>query len=506
MFQECQYRSRPDLAPPKLSITIPSNRDKAAPGYLFVTPCALFDPAPNSGPEQPGAHIFRDDGDLVWSSLGYLGGWTANFQATRYKDRPVLQAFQGCLARKHAHAYGTPVLLDQSYQPVTMVQSLNKLISFHEFRIVNEKTALVQIQQPILADLTVYGGSKDQKWIVDDIFQEVDIETGETLFEGHPLKFADPSDSLVPLNLPYGTAPNQPWDFFHTNSVDKDPHGNYLVSGRHISTIYKLSGTDGSLLWRLSTANSSTSSFQPLNNLTFSYQHHARFRSCATSPDGAEIEAISFFDNAARSDKQTHGHPPEGTQMSSGKVVQLNHKQKTAELMAKYEAPDGGLSVGSQGNMQFLPNGNKFINWGVEGAVTEFDNDGRVLFHAFLDVADQRVQSYRGFKYEWEGRPREKIAVLAMRESRDGQDSMEVYVSWNGDTVTKVWKFFAEDEGKFQKIGSVERMSFETRLEVTGDKMTLFRGRDTRVFAVAMDRKGVEIGRSDAVEALRLDE
>lgn len=187
-----QFRSRPDLAPPKLNITIPAT-DEVSAGYIFVGPYPGFDGV-RAGPEQAAGYIFTNNGDMIWSSLGYLAGWVGNFQAVRYKGQPVLQAFQGYLDPFHGHGYGTPVLLDQSYRQVAELQSLtHKLVSIHEFKIVNEKTALVEIYQPTATDLTPYGGREDEQWIADGVFQEIDIETGKLIFEGHTLDFASPA-------------------------------------------------------------------------------------------------------------------------------------------------------------------------------------------------------------------------------------------------------------------------------------------------------------------------
>lgn len=162
-----QYRSRPDLSPPRLNITVPAG-DGIAPGYIFVGPY----PGVGGGPEQPAAYIFRNDGDLVWSGLGYLAGWAANIQVAEYQGRPVLQAFQGSVDVSHGHGFGSAVLLDQHYRQIEVVRSpTNKLLDLHEFRIVNGKTALVEIYQPIPYDLRPYGGADGQQWIVDGIIQ-----------------------------------------------------------------------------------------------------------------------------------------------------------------------------------------------------------------------------------------------------------------------------------------------------------------------------------------------
>jgi hypothetical protein len=45
-----------------------------------------------------------------------------------------------------------------------------------------------------------------------------------------------------------GLDPTLPWDYFHINSVDKDDAGDYLISARHTSTVYKFSGINGTIL------------------------------------------------------------------------------------------------------------------------------------------------------------------------------------------------------------------------------------------------------------------
>jgi hypothetical protein len=98
-FADDQYKSRPDLAPSKLNITIPAHKD-VAPGNILVGPCGSFE-GPRGGPEQAAAYIFRDDGDLIWSSFGHCPGFVANFQATKLFGQPVVHAFTGSLDSFH---------------------------------------------------------------------------------------------------------------------------------------------------------------------------------------------------------------------------------------------------------------------------------------------------------------------------------------------------------------------------------------------------------------------
>lgn len=97
-----QYLSRPDLAIPKLDITI--NEKGQAPGYLFVAP---FTGSPVEDeyhpPLQPSAYILRSDGDLIFSAFAnYLPGWVSNFQKA---DERHLLALSGkhSASRGHGH-------------------------------------------------------------------------------------------------------------------------------------------------------------------------------------------------------------------------------------------------------------------------------------------------------------------------------------------------------------------------------------------------------------------
>lgn len=167
-----QYKSRPDLSPPRLNITIPAT-DDVAPGYLFLCPYSGFVLGNGyDGPEQPAGYIFRDNGDLVWSSMGYLSGWVGNMQVRTWKGEPVITALQGTLDSFHGHGFGHPTILNNRYETLRELQGGNhKIISIHEFNLLDSSSALSEIYQPTPMDLSPYGGSEDAKWIVDSIFQ-----------------------------------------------------------------------------------------------------------------------------------------------------------------------------------------------------------------------------------------------------------------------------------------------------------------------------------------------
>ncbi|KAL2679065.1 hypothetical protein Neosp_009821 [[Neocosmospora] mangrovei] len=421
-----QYRSRPDLAVPRLNITVPADRDSVEKGYIFVTPYEGFADG-HKGPVQPGAYIFRDDGELIWSGLGYHSGWVANFVPDTWKGETYLRAFQGKLDGTHGRMYGYHVLLGSDYEVTKVVRAKsNRLTSAHEFRLVD------------------------------------DIETGDVLFEWQSFDHVDPKYSAFPLDfgigLP-GSGRNETdaWNYFHINSVDKDDEGNYLLSARNVAAIFKINGTSGDIIWQLGGFHGG-SSFQISQEDRFSFQHHARFH--GRSPDGS-LEFISLFDNGA------HSAPFKTHPFSRARYFQLDHDKGIAKALKTFDAPDG-LSAHTQGSVQILPNRNFFVNWGQAGAVTEFNKDGKVLFHSYLDSAPEGifVQSYRGFRANWTGTPSEEPAVAAFKQS--GQSGLDVYASWNGDTEAASWRFYVRplEQSQDQLLGEVERKGFETHAEL----------------------------------------
>ncbi|KAI5923511.1 Arylsulfotransferase-domain-containing protein [Camillea tinctor] len=465
-----QYKSRSDLAPPKLNITIPAAKDVEK-GYLFIAPFAGYPDTPTEqhGPRQAGPYIFRDDGDLVWDGYGIYSIWSTNFQAGRWKGQDILFSFEGDHNAGYGHGHGHITFLDQHYETIRELRAGNhKLVDKHEFHIVNEETGLIQIYQPVARDLTAWGASPEQQWIVNAIIQELDIATGELLFEWASLDWITPDEAILPINpgqAGSGYNSSDAWDYFHINSVDKDTAGNYLISARDACSVHKINGTDGSIIWKL---NGKASSFKIPKDTEFCFQHHARFVS-----QYDDVEIISLYDNSAHGTEHSGGSEVHTAPTSSGKIIKLNTTSWEAELIQGFFPPDDLLSK-SQGSTQLLPNGNVLVNWGSEGALTEYLPDGTPIFHAYVESDDLAlgVENYRAFRYNWTGLPNEEPAIVAL----ESEDRTAIYVSWNGDTETISWRFYAATEKYVSRefLGEAKRTSFETSLVIpNGDVSTV---------------------------------
>ncbi|BAE60645.1 unnamed protein product [Aspergillus oryzae RIB40] len=246
------FRSRPDLYPPALTIehSVPG---KVTPGYIFVGPYE----AANSGPyiyDNEGVRHFRfpiellsltPSQNLVWSGWGSSGPGNAHgMHVCKYKGEDHLCFFQG--AQQNGYCRGHGVIMDNRYRTVKTVVPGGGMASsdMHEFLPINDgKTALLTVYQQRQFDMSLWNVKTGMGWLMESIFQEVDVETNEVLFEWKSLDHVDPTVSYTyPGHTDTsgtGLDPRSPWDYFHINSIDKNQEGDYLISSRHTSAIYK---------------------------------------------------------------------------------------------------------------------------------------------------------------------------------------------------------------------------------------------------------------------------
>lgn len=167
-----RFKTRPEFNIPTLNITVPASRNAVEEGFIFVAPYEQFGSLEGKGPIQPGPYIYRDDGELVWSGVGFTAGWTANFVPDTWNGKQYLRTFQGRLDPKHGRMFGTHILLDQNYDIVKTVKAGNhKWNSAHEFNIIDGQNVLIEVPVPVLTSLKPWGGRDDQNWVVSSGFQ-----------------------------------------------------------------------------------------------------------------------------------------------------------------------------------------------------------------------------------------------------------------------------------------------------------------------------------------------
>ena len=397
------FRTRPDLRPPDIKVKAGSRA--TAPGYVFVSP--KKEPG-GRAPSQDAPLILDGSGEPVWfHPLSDSQEDAFDFKVQEYKGEMVLTWWVG---HHSGYGQGQYVVADRAYNEITRVRAGNGYEGdHHEFLITPEDTALLTIYSEEAMDLSPVGGPVDGR-VLDGIVQEVDIETGEVLFEWHSLDHVGLEESY------YQPSPDLDWafDYFHINSVDPNPDGYLTISARRTSAVYKVDRNTGDVAWRLGGKNSD---FEMGPGTRTNWQHDAR-----RHPGNI----VTIFDNArVTSDEQ-----------SRGIVVEVDEDAMKATLVGEYVRPEKTLSD-TQGNVQVLPGGHVFIGWGSEPYFSEFSRDGELLFEASFPP---EVESYRAFRFPWRGEPQTRPAVVA--ETGEG-DEVEIYVSWNGATEVATWRVLA---------------------------------------------------------------
>ena len=397
--------------------------------------------------------------DLVWSGYGTSGpGNSHGIHVCKYRGGDHLCFYQGNQMLGYGRGHG--VIMDKHYRIVKSVEPAGSAVSMDEHEFILEsggKTALHATYHPRAYDLTQWGIDNGFGWVQDNVFQEVDVETGKLLFEWRALDYIGLEESYVgPMESEVagdGRTKETPWDYFHINSIAKNSDGDYLISARHVSAVYKISGQDGHIMWRLHGAKSD----YDLEDFDFSSQHDARFIS-----EDANRTVISLFDNASNGYNQTGD-------FSSSLKIELDHRTKTARVLQRYEAPDkdGGLLARSQGNTQVLPNGNVVSGFGNNCFMSEHTEDGTPVFYGWIALTGTMI--YRVHKANWTAEPlTTPNLVIYSREKKD----MAFYVSWNGATEVTHWKFYGANskDGPYDPIAVVEKAGFETRYQHHGFK------------------------------------
>ena len=385
--------------------------------------------------------------------------------------------------------HGHGIIMDKHYRFVKSVEpsgSYQASSDMHEFNVLpGGKTALMTQYLRSVHNLCQYDLCYGLAYIQQGAFQEIDIETGESLFQWKSLDHVDLDESIVlPASTEIsgsGAIQSSPWDYFHINSIDKNADGDYLISARHVSTIYKISGVDGHVIWRLNGAKSD----YRLADFNFGFQHDARF---VVDNDNETI--ITIFDNAANGYTQTDRH-------SSGIKVRLDHYSKVAYLVQRYEPPitaQGGQHVSkSQGNYQALDDGNVILGWGNDAFWTEYTPMGEIVFYGHIGV--RNTMNYRVHKFNnWIGLPTTKPALWTYSKFGGYSDPMWAYVSWNGATEIRSWRFYfsANLGGPWDTTLPVNKTGFETAFRY--DKSARY------TFVEALDADGELLGNSEVQE------
>jgi predicted lipoprotein with Yx(FWY)xxD motif len=445
------FVSAPSLHPPKVKVDV--NKLGADADDVLLAPFKDFaSKTPQVG--QTGALILDTKGNPVWFRPIPATQEIEDLQTQTLGGKPVLTWWQGTVAlpglSKLPAGTSEPgavfYIYSNRYKQIRKITARNGYVADgHEFTITPRDTALFAATKVVNADLAPYGGPLNGK-LVDSAIQEISLKTGKLVFQWSMLGHVSPKESQVPVSA------GAIWDTYHMNSIDEDTHGHLLISARNTSAIYELSHTTGKLLWQL---GGTGSTYKLANNATFSWQHDARF---------APNSTVTLFDDACCDlgvPDAAPDHPARGL------VLKLTAKDHTATVAHQYEHQPL-LDVPSQGNMQTLPNGSRFIGWGQLPYYSEYTAAGKRIYEVRLPAADE---SYRTLQQPWSANPSAPpSAAVGVKRGKT-----TVYASWNGATAVRSWQVLAgTSTGSLQPVGSpVRKAGFETAI-ATGSTGPLF--------------------------------
>ncbi|GAB2591603.1 arylsulfotransferase family protein [Microlunatus antarcticus] len=309
-------------------------------------------------------------GNSLWSSAGARS--YANMRLQTYQGRPVITWWESHSTGLAAYADGQTVIEDVAHNVITRVQKHGDVSpDEHEFSITPRGTAYIVSYVKTKADLRPVKGPKDGL-IMNGIFEEVDLATGEVLHHWESLDHV----ALTESHAGVPEDPTEPYDYFHINSVAPTPDGNVIISARHTWAVYKVDLATGAVRWRL---GGRKSDFDLPSSATFAWQHDAQFETPTM---------IRMFDNGSDGTETV-------TDESQVLWFSVDEAARTARLVRRLVHP-AKISAHAMGNAQRLDNGNLFVGWGTAQRISEFSDDGTLLFDATLpDV------SYRAFRQVW---------------------------------------------------------------------------------------------------------
>ena len=126
--------------------------------------------------------------------------------------------FQG--NQMFGYARGHAVIMNQDYKIVKTIEAVGEVPAMdqHEFKLAeNGQTALVTIYQQLPYDLSRLNISDRTGWIMNSVFQEINITDNSLIFEWNSLNHVDPWGSYVyPKTSDIagsGKIPQSPWDY-----------------------------------------------------------------------------------------------------------------------------------------------------------------------------------------------------------------------------------------------------------------------------------------------------
>jgi EmrB/QacA subfamily drug resistance transporter len=434
------FKSAPNLHPPKLQIG-DATAGHPIPGDVMIANFYDVTKPPIVG--QGGPLILDGNMQPLWFKPVSEQDVASNLEKQTYEGKPVLSWWQGNVTGTGEINSGEDVVVNQHYQTVATLKGKDGwVLTLHAMDIRGDD-AWVTANKNVPANLSKEGGVNNGV-LVESAVQEYDLRTGKLVYTWN-------ASDHIPLSQSKTQPPTNGfgYDAYHVNAVQILGNGKMLVSMRNTSAIYMVDISSGKILWTL---GGKDSSFKIPKDAEFAWQHDAQM---------VNGDTVTMFDDHCCYITGS-GVYLSATGPSRGLELRLDFQNHTARLVAQYYL--FGTTVHSEymGNLQILPNGDRFVGWGQAPFFSLYSKTGKLLFDAALPDPDM---SYRAYVQTWVGKPLYPPSGAA---TSSGGRTM-VYASWNGATQVTSWKVLAVGSSS-GNAGSVvatgKRTGFETAMHV----------------------------------------
>jgi hypothetical protein len=406
--------------------------------------------------------ILSGSGQLLWySPRPYVA---RDLKTVSYGGERLLAFYQW--RPKGAAHY---VLLDRRYRLVKRIRAAyGYRTDTHELQLTPRGTAYLSAHQAVWHPLL-------RRLVTDYVIQEIDLPTGDVLFEWHSLDHVPPTAS-------YETPPSErySWDYFHGNSIEPpDAGGTIIVSARNTSAVYGIDRRTGALRWTL---GGKLDEFGLAGDERFCAQHDAR-----RARDGT----LTIFDDGGPALGNMRDCPVHRARVQRFRLdVPARRAHLIRTIASRPSSDDGsGLYVWAMGSAQEQPNRNLLIDWGTTGRITEVTPRGDVVYGLQLEY-----YSYRAVRSRWRGMPAGRPAIAASH----GRSVTRVWASWNGATEVARWRLLAGRSRTALRRAVTSRFAgLETLIRLPS--------RARFVAVEALDAEGSVLGRSATVRVGSVD-
>jgi hypothetical protein len=320
-------------------------------GFFFTAPISDTDPQ--------GLQIFNSSGESIFFHEVQDPEFCSDFRIQRYHNIDALTWWQGQNLETGVNC-GSGFIHTNHAQIAVSAHGL--CADAHEFQLTHRGSALMIANEITVANLTHIGGNDNQS-IVNSVVHEIDIASGQLLFEWNAADFVPFTATNVPLPIDSTT----PWQWFHANAVKVDWDGHLIISSRFTWSIYKVHRITGQILWVL---GGKDNQFHGQGNWQFKWQH---------APLPLSPNEYLLFDNEFMPGRaKALAHP--------SRLIRFRLSANfTVTLISSYQHQPNDLLVPFQGNGQLLQDGRVVVGWGPKGYVSIFSSAHNETYDAKLN-------------------------------------------------------------------------------------------------------------------------